>query len=49
MKGMFFDEAAWKAMLEMEDTLIYEVYEIRVPDEGGHLMPIRGKLGMNSS
>jgi oxalate decarboxylase/phosphoglucose isomerase-like protein (cupin superfamily) len=45
MKGMFFDEAAWKARLEMEDTLIYEVYEIKVPDEEGHL---KGVIGFRS-
>ena len=50
MKGVFFDEAAWKAMLEIEDILIYEVYEIKVPDEDGHLMPCTsitypGKIG----
>jgi glucose-6-phosphate isomerase len=50
MKGMFFDEAAWKAMLEIEDILIYEVYEVKVPDEDGHLMPCTsitypGKIG----
>ncbi len=38
MKGMFLDEAALEAMLEIEDTLLYEVYEVKVPDEKGHLM-----------
>jgi glucose-6-phosphate isomerase len=38
MKGMFVDEPATKAVLEREDTLLYEVYEVRVPDESGHLL-----------
>ncbi|NIO06299.1 MAG: cupin domain-containing protein [Proteobacteria bacterium] len=38
MNGMFMDQAAREAMLEVEDTLLYEVYEVEVPDEAGHLM-----------
>jgi glucose-6-phosphate isomerase len=38
MGGMFMDERAREAMLEKEDTLLYEVYEVKVPDETGHLL-----------
>jgi len=38
MKGMFMDESAREAMFRVEDTLLYEVYEVMVPDEVGHLM-----------
>lgn len=38
MGGMFMDERARAAMLEKEDTLLYEVYEVKVPDEAGHLL-----------
>jgi glucose-6-phosphate isomerase len=38
MGGMFMDERAREAMLEKEDTLLYEVYEVKVPDEAGHLL-----------
>jgi glucose-6-phosphate isomerase len=38
MKGMFMDEDALEGMLEIEDTPLYEVYEVKVPDEAGHLL-----------
>jgi len=38
MRGMFMDESATEAMLRAEDTLLYEVYEVKVPDEAGHLL-----------
>jgi glucose-6-phosphate isomerase len=38
MMGMFLDEGARQALLEIEDTLLYEVYEVKVPDERGHLL-----------
>jgi len=38
MKGVFMDEEAREAMLAVEDTLLYEVYEVKAPDEPGHLL-----------
>jgi glucose-6-phosphate isomerase len=38
MKGMFLDEGARETMLEKEDTVLYEVYEVNVPDQEGHLL-----------
>ncbi len=35
MIGQYSDEAAFKAMLAKEDTLVYEVYENRVPETPG--------------
>jgi len=31
MKGQFFDQKAYEAMLAVEDKLLYEVYEIKRP------------------
>jgi len=38
MKNQFFDPAAYDAMLAKEDRLLYEVYEIRLPEEAGVLL-----------
>jgi glucose-6-phosphate isomerase, archaeal len=38
MKNQFFDQAAYDAMLSKEDYLLYEVYEIRLPEEAGVLL-----------
>jgi glucose-6-phosphate isomerase len=38
MKGQFSDQAAYDAMLAKEDTLLYEVYEIKRPEIEGELL-----------
>jgi glucose-6-phosphate isomerase, archaeal len=38
MKGQFNDSAAYQSMLEREDTLVYEVYEIKRPQVSGELL-----------
>jgi glucose-6-phosphate isomerase len=38
MKGQFFDQAVYAAMLAEEDRLLYEVYEIRRPELAGELL-----------
>ncbi len=38
MKGQYFDQTAYEAMLAQEDTLLYEVYEIRRPEISGELL-----------
>lgn len=38
MKGQYFDQAAYGAMLAEEDTLLYEVYETVRPENSGELM-----------
>ena len=38
MKGMFFDTAAYDEMLAVEDTLLYDVYEIKRPEMAGELL-----------
>ena len=38
MKNQFLDQAAYAAMLSKEDRLLYEVYEIRLPEEAGVLL-----------
>jgi len=38
MKGQFFDQAAYQVMLEREDSLLYEVYEIHRPEISGELL-----------
>lgn len=38
LKGQFSDQAAYKAMLDLEDQLIYEVYEIKRPEVEGELL-----------
>jgi glucose-6-phosphate isomerase len=50
MKGQYSDAPAYEALLAREDTLIYEVYEVRRPEvEGEMLMGISivhpGKVG----
>ena len=38
MRGQFFDQAAYAAMLAREDTLLYEVYEFLRPEVPGDLL-----------
>lgn len=38
LKGQFSDQTAYKAMLDLEDQLIYEVYEIKRPEVEGELL-----------
>lgn len=38
MKGQYRDHAAYNRMLAEEDTLLYEVYEIRRPENSGELL-----------
>lgn len=38
MKGQFLDTQAYEAMLAEEDTLLYEVYEIKRPEIAGELL-----------
>ena len=38
MKNQFLDSAAYTAMLEKEDRLMYEVYEMRLPEDAGVLL-----------
>jgi glucose-6-phosphate isomerase, archaeal len=38
MKGQFFDQAVYEDMLAKEDTLLYEVYEIKRPELAGELL-----------
>jgi len=38
MKNQFLDSAAYTAMLEKEDRLLYEVYDIQLPGEAGVLL-----------
>ncbi|MGE5602005.1 MAG: glucose-6-phosphate isomerase family protein [Nitrososphaerales archaeon] len=38
MAGMFADQAAYERMLAQEDTLVYEVYEVKRPEATGELM-----------
>jgi glucose-6-phosphate isomerase len=38
MKGQFFDEAAYNALLAADDRLLYEVYEIKRPEIAGELL-----------
>jgi len=50
MNGQFLDQPAYQAMLAREDTLVYEVYEVKRPEiEGELLMGISivhpGKVG----
>ncbi len=37
LRGQYSDQQAYDAMLALEDTLLYEVYEIRRPPHGGDL------------
>jgi len=38
MRGQFYDQAAYAAMLEREDTVLYEVLEVRRPEQPGELL-----------
>jgi glucose-6-phosphate isomerase len=38
MKGQFYDDDAFQAMLAQEDKLLYEVYELRRPEVAGELL-----------
>ena len=38
MKGQFLDTQAYEAMLAEDDTLLYEVYEIKRPEIAGELL-----------
>jgi glucose-6-phosphate isomerase, archaeal len=38
MKGQFSDHEAYQRMLENEDTLVYEVYEIKRPEIAGEML-----------
>lgn len=38
MKGQFFDQQAYQDKLADEDTLLYEVYELRRPEIAGELL-----------
>ena len=37
MKGMYFDNAAYTRILEKEDPLVYEFYELNAPPNSGNL------------
>lgn len=38
LEGLFKDQQAYAQMLTSDDPLVYQVYEIRVPEEEGHLL-----------
>ena len=38
LKGQFLDQQAYEQMLEKEDSLIYEVYEVKRPEKSGELL-----------
>ncbi|HCC33694.1 MAG TPA: glucose-6-phosphate isomerase [Clostridiales bacterium] len=38
LRGLFCDEAAYSALTAAGDPVVYEVYEVRVPEEDGHLL-----------
>ena len=38
LEGLFYDEEEYRRVLAKEDPLLYEVYEIPVPNEEGHLL-----------
>jgi glucose-6-phosphate isomerase len=38
MKNMYHDQAAFEAQLAQEDTLLYEVYEIKRPEVAGEML-----------
>jgi glucose-6-phosphate isomerase, archaeal len=38
MKGQYLDGGAFQELLEMEDRLLYEVYELKRPEEPGELL-----------
>jgi glucose-6-phosphate isomerase len=37
VRGMFLDDEAFEKMLQQEDTLVYEVYEVKRPEVEGEL------------
>jgi len=39
MKGQFHDQEAYQAMLEEEDRILYEVYDVKRPEQAGELIP----------
>ncbi|MGB4243043.1 MAG: glucose-6-phosphate isomerase family protein [Dethiobacteria bacterium] len=38
LEGLFYDEEEYRRILAKEDPLLYEVYEVPVPNEEGHLL-----------
>ena len=38
LRGQFLDQTAYQAMLERDDPVLYEVYEIQRPHEAGELL-----------
>ena len=38
MRGQYLDQAAYQSMLAVEDTLLYEVYEVQRPNVEGELL-----------
>jgi len=38
MKGMYADDAAYRVLLEQEDRLVYEFYELELPERDGDLL-----------
>ena len=38
MQGQYLDQSAFSAMLDQDDTLLYEVFEIRRPEIAGELL-----------
>ena len=38
LRGQFYDQRAYETMLAEEDTLLYEVYEIKRPETDGELL-----------
>jgi glucose-6-phosphate isomerase, archaeal len=38
LKGQYHDQGAFQEMLDKEDTLLYEVYELKRPEEVGELL-----------
>lgn len=39
MKGQYWDREAYSRLLAIEDTLLYEVYEVKRPEMAGELLP----------
>lgn len=37
MKGMYFDHEAFQRMIQMDDTLVYEFYELGAPSDAGEI------------
>lgn len=38
LRGQYLDQPAYEAMLSKDDTLVYEVYEVRRPEKEGELL-----------